>query len=154
MYWSSQTLWATVTPRTWFIETLNLKICFWGLMENWRSQTLGGLSTRPPPGQPSACISRCNHNFGFVHVLIVCFINRYSAIVLGDMLNFHSVSVWDHLHTRYVSSAGKMSVNVHGLILSDRRQKWNVEIQVFTKISSLSPRLVIPMLQIVIKHLK
>ncbi len=30
----------------------------------------------------------------------------------------------------------------------------NIEFEVFTKISSLSPRLAIPMLHIVIKHLK
>ncbi len=56
-----------------------------------------------------------------------------------------------------VTSAGKMSVNAHSLILSYRQKKWKmsvlVEFEVFTKMSSLSLLLAIPILQIVIKHL-
>ncbi len=51
-----------------------------------------------------------------------------------------------------------MSRKSHGLILSYRQKKWKmsvlVKFEVFTKMSSLSPLLAIPMLQIVIKHLK
>ncbi len=81
-----------------------------------------------------------------------------------------------------MTNAGKMSVNAHGLILSYRQKKIRndfsnstkiikkkitkkkflvffffmilVEFEVFTRMSSLSLRLVIPMLQIAIKHLK
>ncbi len=56
-----------------------------------------------------------------------------------------------------VTSAGKMSQNAHELISSYRQKKWKmlilVEFEVFTKMSSLSPLLAIPMLQIVFKHL-
>ncbi len=56
---------------------------------------------------------------------------------------------------QYVTCAGKMRRNAHGLILSYRQKKWKmVEIEVFTEISSLSCLLAIPLLQIVIKHLK
>ncbi len=47
------------------------------------------------------------------------------------------------MRTGYLSYRQKKKKNVE-----------NVEFEVFTKISSLSPRLAIPMLHIVIKHLK
>ncbi len=57
---------------------------------------------------------------------------------------------------QYVTRAGKMSRNAHGLIMSYRQNKMRILVQfeVFTKMSSSSPLLVIPMLQIVIKLLK
>ncbi len=58
----------------------------------------------------------------------------------------------------YGTHAGKMSVNAHGLFWATgkkiNKNVKNVEFEVFTKMCSLSPRLAIPMLQIVIKHLK
>ncbi len=70
--------------------------------------------------------------------------------------------MWPYKQARqtciYVTRAGKMSQKSHGLILSYRQKKFKmsvlVEFEVFTKMSSLSPLLAIPMLQIVIKHLK
>ncbi len=60
--------------------------------------------------------------------------------------------------SKFVTRAGKMSRNAQGKILSYRQKKWKllilVEFEVFTKMCSLSPRLAIPMLQIIIKHLK
>ncbi len=60
----------------------------------------------------------------------------------------------------FVTCAGKIIMNVLWLFLSNKQQKskkniyiW-VEFEVFTKMSSLSPSLAIPMLQIVIQHLK
>ncbi len=63
------------------------------------------------------------------------------------MLHFY-----DEETNSYVTHAVKMSRNAQGLILSYRQKKGKmlilVEFQVFTKMSSLSPHLVIPMLQI------
>ncbi len=59
----------------------------------------------------------------------------------------------------FVTCAGKIIMNVLWLFLSYKQQKskkiyiW-VEFEVFTKMSSLSPSLAVPMLQIVIQHLK
>ncbi len=50
-----------------------------------------------------------------------------------------------------MSHDGEMSVNAH-CELQTKKVK-NFDFEVFTKMSSLSPRLAIPMLQIVIKHL-
>lgn len=40
----------TAIQRKSFTETLNLRICYWEQMVNWRLQILGGLSTLHPRG--------------------------------------------------------------------------------------------------------